>query len=138
PAPPNASGTRIPSRPRLAALSTRSRGNSLLWSIASARGLTSRTAKSRTSLRISCCSGLSERAITAQRRAWRSRAARVVRRAGVHADEGRLARRHPRADAGGAVAAATMTERIDQVHQDAGAGRTDRVADRERAAIDVD
>src|SRR2546425_7373230 len=128
----------MPSNPSLAALSTRSRGNSPLWSIASARGFTSCSANSRASLRISCCSGLKERSITPQTLAWHLSAARVGRRAGVHADDGRLALRHSRADAGGAVAAAPLAEREDEVHQNARARRANRMADGERAAVDVD
>src|SRR6202011_5935004 len=56
----------------------------------------------------------------------------------VHADDGGLALRHPRADAGRAVTAAPLAQRIDEVLQDARAGSADRMADRERAAIDVD
>src|ERR1700738_2663307 len=139
PAPPSASGPGMPSSPSLAALSTRSRGNSLLWSIASARGLTSRSAKSRASLRISSCSGLRDRSTSyASNARMALRAARVGRRAGVHADDGGLALRHPRADAGGAVTAAPPAQRIDQGHQDAGAGGTDGMADSERTTIDID
>src|SRR5207248_4988377 len=54
------------------------------------------------------------------------------------ADDGGLALRHPGADGGRAVAAATLAERIGEVHPDASTRSADWMPDRERAAIDID